>query len=86
MKLICVYRKIPSHQKPSLRGHPEHFPWVSDAGELGVGKLRAEMGKREGSRGRDLLGYFPVLICYLPASARSVLWPGVAGVCNSEQR
>lgn len=50
-----------------------------DEGRLGVEKLRAQIGEREGGRGRNHLAYFPGL------RARAVLWPGVAGIYNSKQ-
>lgn len=59
---------------------------MSDGGRLGVGKLRAQIGERAEGRQRNQLGYFPGFICYLPALARIVLWPGVTGTCDSEQR
>lgn len=80
INFTCVYRKIPSHQQLSLNGHSEHFPWVSDGGRLGVGKLRAQIRERAEGRERNQLGYFPGLICYLPALARIVLWPRVTGI------
>lgn len=68
MKLICIYRKTPSHWKPSLKGHPGHFPRVSDGGKLGVGKLRAEMGKREGREQREGSTWILSSLNLLPAS------------------
>lgn len=59
---------------------------MSDGGRLGVGKLRAQIGERAEGRERNQLGYFPGFICYLPTLARIVLWPGVTGTCDSEQR